>query len=825
MKLAKSGKYCLCAFIIIFICIYMAVPVKAEARRVVRVGFPVQEGFTEKGRDGHYSGYTYDYLQELSQYTQWEYEFVEMAGDINESLTALLDMLANGEIDMLGGMTYSDALAEIYDYPGMSYGEVGLVLVVEDDNSELTPVNFTGREMLKIAVTGNGGRQQDAMIKYLELLGQNYELVHCASSEEKLKLLRENKADVMMDTEAGISKECRIIARFSFSPFYLAVTRGNTELLKELNAGMAELKETDPLLIGRLHDEYFNRAASRLIYEENEKSYLAQNKTLRAVVLNGKLPIQNVAAKTGEAEGIAVDFLNYISEETGLTIEYIGITDPEEYRSVILNDQADIILALPGSPQLMEQFGIIHTLPYMNISQILVIHKGLEPGELKGKTAATYDAFGNRDENAGEEKLYYSPEAAMEAVDQGEADYCYIDNYSFQYCINKRVYKNISSIVLAESGSQSISMGVVKDSDLVLHGILNKVIAYMPEATKESIFYESSISQERTSFLEYVRANPLPFAAAVLLLLTAAGAASLHNIRNRYEMSRKMALEYQRYRQLSEVVGECIYEYDFRGDVLKFLGDGVYKLGVPETISAFSVYGKQQLAVREIPPEESLYQWIMEKKDGTKDVQIIFAREPERWYRVTSKVVKDDSGYPVYSIGRVWDIQQEKIEKDRLLQKAQNDGLTGIYNSATIRENITKALNQSSFGGALLIMDIDHFKSINDRYGHSVGDHVLTQVGMKMKHIFKGEIYGRLGGDEFVVFLPQQMTREELKTRVEGACEAFKTIEASPGWDKITVSIGVAVRTDETKFSDLYEKADLLLYEVKREGRNGYRIG
>ncbi|MBO1722868.1 hypothetical protein, partial [Extibacter sp. GGCC_0201] len=72
----------------------------------------------------------------------------------------------------------------------------------------------------------------------------------------------------------------------------------------------------------------------------NEKSYLAQNKTLRAVVLNGKLPIQNVAAKTGEAEGIAVDFLNYISEETGLTIEYIGITDPEEYRSVILNDQA-----------------------------------------------------------------------------------------------------------------------------------------------------------------------------------------------------------------------------------------------------------------------------------------------------------------------------------------------------------------------------------------------------------------------------------------------------------------------------------------------------
>ena len=155
----------------------------------------------------------------------------------------------------------------------------------------------------------------------------------------------------------------------------------------------------------------------------------------------------------------------------------------------------------------------------------------------------------------------------------------------------------------------------------------------------------------------------------------------------------------------------------------------MYKLGVPETISAFSVYGKQQLAVREIPPEESPVSVDHGEEGRDKDVQIIFAREPERWYRVTSKVVKDDSGYPVYSIGRMGYPAGENRKRDRLLQKAQNDGLTGIYNSATIRENITKALNQSSFGGALLIMDIDHFKSINDRYGHSVGDQCADTGG------------------------------------------------------------------------------------------------
>ena len=78
-------------------------------------------------------------------------------------------------------------------------------------------------------------------------------------------------------------------------------------------------------------------------------------------------------------------------------------------------------------------------------------------------------------------------------------------------------------------------------------------------------------------------------------------------------------------------------------------------------ISAFTLREASSLRCK-IPPEESLYQWIMEKKDGTKDVQIIFAREPERWYRVTSKVVKDDSGYPVFN-RPCRDIQQEKIEK------------------------------------------------------------------------------------------------------------------------------------------------------------------
>lgn len=825
MKVAKAGKGFLMGITVIWMLLCMTIPAEAKERRVVRVGYPEQYGFTMKDETGQYSGYTYDYLQELAQYTQWEYEFVEIEGSLNDSLSAMLDMLKDGEIDLLGGMNYNEALEEIFDYPGSAYGETGIALTVPDSNWDMTPESFTDREILRVAVVGNGGKQQDAMARYLNSIDQDYEIIRCDNSEEARKSVEEKRADVILEPEVGTKKGFRAVARFSSTPFYMAVTKGNTELLKELNAGMLELEETDPTLMPRLHQKYFNEKSEYLLYESRERTYLEQVGTLKVAVLDGKVPIQSINPKTGEAQGIAVDFLNYISKETGLRFEYIGIKDADEYCRLILDKDVDLILAVPGSNLVMEEFGIVQTLPYMNVSQILIVHKGVDPGELRGKTAAVYDAFGSVEQEAGEVKLYYSPEEAMEAVNKGEADYCHINNYSFQYCINKKTYKNITAIVMTESGSQPICLGVARDSDLVLHNILNKVIAYMPDSEKERIFYESSINRENLSFMDYARENPGPFAAAALILVAAIGLGLLRNIRNRYEMDRKMALEYRRYRQLSEVVGESVYEYDYRDDVLRFSGDGVRNLGVLEVIKDFSKFGGHLLEEQRISGENTLYHWIMQEEEGTRDVQIISAREPERWYRVTSKVVKDDSGRAVYSIGRVWDIQKEKIEKELLLRRAQHDGMTGIYNSSMVREVISKLLLREKSGGALLIMDIDHFKEINDHFGHSVGDDVLTQVGACMKLIFAGDIYGRLGGDEFIAFIPGERADRELQEKVEKIRNEFRKIKISPEISGITCSIGVAVRKDEVDFEVLYQKADVLLYEVKKEGRDGYRIG
>ena len=87
----------------------------------IKVGFPIQTGLTEIDDDGSYTGYTVSYLEELSKYTDWKYEFVQVDGDIDTQLTTLLGMLQNGEIDMMGAMNYNESLKKMFLYPNYSY--------------------------------------------------------------------------------------------------------------------------------------------------------------------------------------------------------------------------------------------------------------------------------------------------------------------------------------------------------------------------------------------------------------------------------------------------------------------------------------------------------------------------------------------------------------------------------------------------------------------------------------------------------------------------------------------------------------------------------
>jgi diguanylate cyclase (GGDEF)-like protein len=163
--------------------------------------------------------------------------------------------------------------------------------------------------------------------------------------------------------------------------------------------------------------------------------------------------------------------------------------------------------------------------------------------------------------------------------------------------------------------------------------------------------------------------------------------------------------------------------------------------------------------------------------------------------------------------------------EEQIKHMAGHDPLTGLPNRMLLREKIDRALAHSGKTGALLCLDLDHFKEVNDAMGHSVGDLLLRSATDRLTNCLgEGDTIARLGGDEFVVFQEDNQSREraaELAQRlVDAAGEPFH-IEGQP--IHIGVSIGIGVAPDDGDTADsLLRNADTALYKAKSNGRGNY---
>lgn len=123
--------------------------------------------------------------------------------------------------------------------------------------------------------------------------------------------------------------------------------------------------------------------------------------------------------------------------------------------------------------------------------------------------------------------------------------------------------------------------------------------------------------------------------------------------------------------------------------------------------------------------------------------------------------------------------------------------------------------------GFFIILDIDHFKEINDQLGHPAGDRVLREAAEKLRSVFGGRgILGRLGGDEFVALIQGPMTREDMERQMERLKEEMNAIRLSKG--TVTCSVGVIPVEGGAAIDELYRRADRLLYEAKQKGKDQF---
>ena len=152
------------------VCIASTVTVQARLgqKTVVRVGFPIQHGISYLDENGNYAGYMVDYLEQLSLYTNWDYEYVMVDGDLNTQIVTLMEMMLNGEIDMMGTMNRNPELEQMFLYPSYSYGTTYTALTVREDSLWVED-DFSNWNGIRIAASEEQTQRMDQLAQFAQL--------------------------------------------------------------------------------------------------------------------------------------------------------------------------------------------------------------------------------------------------------------------------------------------------------------------------------------------------------------------------------------------------------------------------------------------------------------------------------------------------------------------------------------------------------------------------------------------------------------------------------------------------------------------------------
>lgn len=195
----------------------------------------------------------------------------------------------------------------------------------------------------------------------------------------------------------------------------------------------------------------------------------------------------------------------------------------------------------------------------------------------------------------------------------------------------------------------------------------------------------------------------------------------------------------------------------------------------------------------------------------------------------TGVVIRDESGVPCYLVNVVQDITERKNAEAQIAHLAHHDPLTDLPNRRAFNEHVDGVLTRAGSAGeafAVMSIDLDRFKEVNDVFGHAVGDVLLCEVAKRLQAACEGAFVARFGGDEFVVISadgPQPASVEALANRALQALDAELDVAGQPL--RAGMSIGIAVYpADGAELSILLANADAALYRAKAEARGSIRF-
>ncbi len=482
-------------------------------KQVIRVAFPLQEGINEYRADGTPTGYNYDYLEKLAEYTGWEIEYVPYEEeDENQAIQHAIDDLQAGKVDLLGPMLKNESTQEMLEFPELSYGTVYSTLCALETGS-LREDNLNLQSCLRVGLLAKANNTNTEVKRYLHSENYAYTLSYFEDDEALLEALEQGTVDAISGGSLSPVSGTRIVARFNPRSFYFAATKGDTELTEKLDEAISALNQAQPNYQNELYDKYFGGENNGFSMDESQKAYLSSVGTLRVLCVDNDAPY--VYEKDGKAAGMLVSIIDDFADKSDMTTEYTFCQSRREAESILQQEDYDMLIGTPFTSRYCVSIGFLTSEKVMESNFLMAHQKGNDSCD----TIALVDGMEEMLDTSAytSVQLYDNAGECLTAVREGKADAAIGDRSILEYYSHDEGNSSLQ-VSLVPGQVQDICIGLSKQCDVQLIWQFNDYLYSLTDVEKTSFLDLNSTHATNLSFRLFVQAYPIHAIVIVCIL-------------------------------------------------------------------------------------------------------------------------------------------------------------------------------------------------------------------------------------------------------------------------------------------------------------------
>ena len=496
----------ICAMLCLLLLLSALFPVKAAAEtvpaKVVRVG-SFEDTFNYVNEKGIRKGYGYELLQTLSGYTGWQLEYVTC------DWSDCFEKLKNGEIDIMGDISYTEDRTEEMLFSDEPMGEEKDYLYADLSREDITASDFKTLNGKKIGVLM--GTEPEVMLTEWE---EKYDLktqhVNIANNEDAKQKLANHEIDCFVSMEESFWTELGIstITRVGSSDIYYAINKDRADIKEELDNAMRALEDADPFYTADLYKRYFSMDYTPILTGE-EKAWLKKHGAIRMGFLTGDSGVSVYDPSTGELTGTITDYIRFAKDCLGnqeLEFQMVGYDSQKAELDALKSGEIDMVFHFDQSPNLAEEYRVACTNTTWTSNMMAVTNK-----EHFNETQANRVAVPQNKISLTRYLTVYYPqweivdcaaqEDAARLVKDGQAD-CFVTGVSSQENYSKKY--DFYSVPLPNPAKSCFA---VNSGNGILLSILNKTIKAMPVNMLTGALAMYKSAARKVTLGEFIRDN------------------------------------------------------------------------------------------------------------------------------------------------------------------------------------------------------------------------------------------------------------------------------------------------------------------------------